>query len=230
MWYIGSKRRLGKEIMPFIYKALKIFPNGKYIEPFIGGANMIDQVKHHTKIGCDANKHLIALLNQVRVDPDKILKVKSISPSSYEHIRSNKEKFVDWFVGLAGLLPTFNNQWFGSYCEDPDSKRFAKSITALLKQDISDVKLINCDYKQIPVGSGNVIYCDPPYKIQDYYGMPFNHDEFYEWVRQASRHNIVFVSEYEMPPDFACVWKKKVKPAINPNSRHKIEKLFIYKG
>ena len=56
----------------------------------------------------------------------------------------------------------------------------------------------------------------------------FNHDEFWDWCRLMSmEHNKVYVSEYNAPDDFKCVWQKQV---TNPMRRIKtyklIEKLF----
>ena len=38
----------------------------KYIEPFVGGANIIDKIHCKRRIGADKNKYLIALLKRVR--------------------------------------------------------------------------------------------------------------------------------------------------------------------
>lgn len=230
MRYVGSKRKLGKYILPFIYEALKHNPQGAYIEPFAGGCNMISQVQHHTRIGYDANAHLIALLRQAQQNPDEIKNAICPSKEAFDYIRDNKEQFVEWYVGAAGFFPTYANKWMQSYNEHNNSGTFASSARTILKQDFSGIHLFSGDYKSIPVGRNNVIYCDPPYKHYDFYRMPFNHDEFCNWVRTASKHNIVFVSEYEMPDDFECVMKVTITPGINRAARRRQEKLFMYKG
>jgi len=63
MRYMGSKNRLAKDLLPIITADLK--PNQWYVEPFVGGCNMIDKVNHSLKIGSDINKYLIALLKYV---------------------------------------------------------------------------------------------------------------------------------------------------------------------
>ena len=229
MRYPGNKSKLAQHIMPFIEEALKVFPNGKYIEPFVGGANMIDKVKHHTRIGYDANKCLIALYKMAKFFPEKLKAVKCLPREAHKLLKNNRDAYLDWYVAMMGLFPTYSSLWFGSYNEDYKKGRFDSGLKSLLKQDLSGIQLINCDYKNIPIGKGNVFYCDPPYKIFDYYKMPFNHEEFYDWVRRVSQDNIVLVSEYEMPDDFTCVWQKVVKPGINAKAALKIEKLFIYK-
>ena len=42
MKYVGSKNRLSKDILPLILKNRK--PGQWYVEPFVGGANLIDKV------------------------------------------------------------------------------------------------------------------------------------------------------------------------------------------
>ena len=42
MQYLGSKNRMSKHILPIILKDRK--PNQLYVEPFVGGCNMIDKV------------------------------------------------------------------------------------------------------------------------------------------------------------------------------------------
>jgi DNA adenine methylase len=230
MRYVGSKRRLGKHILPFINEALKRNPKGAYIEPFAGGCNMLSQVQHHTRIGYDANKHLIALLKQTQQKPVDIKNALCPSLDAFNYIRDNKEQFPEWYVGVAGFFPTYANKWMQSYNEHQSPGKFASSINTVLKQNLSGIHLFNGDYKTIPVGSNNVIYCDPPYKHFDFYRMPFNHEQFCDWVRATSKNNIVFVSEYEMPSDFECVMRVTITPGINRAARPRQEKLFMYKG
>ena len=41
-----------------------------YVEPFVGGANVIDKIKCDVRIGSDINEYLIELLLQVRDNVD----------------------------------------------------------------------------------------------------------------------------------------------------------------
>ena len=50
MVYMGSKNRIAKELIPIITKDLK--PNQWYVEPFVGGANMIDKIEHNIEKYC----------------------------------------------------------------------------------------------------------------------------------------------------------------------------------
>lgn len=228
MRYVGSKRRLAPYLLPFINWGLERYPNGSYIEPFVGGANMICKVQHHTRIGYDANKWLIALLNEARTNPDAIRNAMCPSKDAFKYIKYHPEIFYPWYVGLVGLLPTYANKWMESYNEHNAPGTFSGSMKHLLEQNLEGIHFINSYFDRIPTGKGNVIYCDPPYKHSDFYGMGFNHELFCDWVRNESSRNIVFVSEYEMPSDFECIWSMPIKPGINHKATIREEKLFIY--
>lgn len=55
MKYMGSKSRIAKEILPIM---LKERGERTWVEPFVGGANMIDKVEGK-RIGADLNYYLI---------------------------------------------------------------------------------------------------------------------------------------------------------------------------
>ena len=47
MKYVGSKNRLAKELAPIIQSYITDDTKG-YLEPFVGGANIIDKIKPNT--------------------------------------------------------------------------------------------------------------------------------------------------------------------------------------
>lgn len=59
MQYMGSKRRIANDILPIILENIQ--KDQYYVEPFVGGCNMIDKVKHSLKIGADNNQYLISM-------------------------------------------------------------------------------------------------------------------------------------------------------------------------
>ncbi|MCW0484672.1 DNA adenine methylase [Gaoshiqia sediminis] len=63
MKYMGSKNRIAKYILPIILENRT--ENQLYIEPFVGGANMIDKVTGE-RLGTDNNEYLIALLRALQ--------------------------------------------------------------------------------------------------------------------------------------------------------------------
>lgn len=87
MRYVGSKNKLSKELAPIIQSYITD-DTVAYIEPFVGGANMIDKIKHHNKIGSDAHKELIALLIFARDNVDKL--PEKILSSEYNEVKKTK--------------------------------------------------------------------------------------------------------------------------------------------
>lgn len=63
MKYMGSKARLSKDLAPIINKIISDNDITTYIEPFVGGANMIQNINCNRKIGLDSNIYLIAMWN-----------------------------------------------------------------------------------------------------------------------------------------------------------------------
>lgn len=240
MKYVGSKNRIAKDILPFIQKAVNQ-PNCKgYIEPFVGGANMIDKVVCNNKFGLDAQKYLIALLNQA--SKDSSIFPNTVTKDIYNEVKSNKDKFPDWFVGLVGFCASYNGKWFGGYANGVKTKIGTirnytdEAIRNLVSQskNLSGIRFDCRDFRTISSEefSGYVIYCDPPYRDTTKYSTnEFPYDEFYDWCREMSKLNAVFVSEYNMPDDFECVWQKELTTTLDKRSRIKsVEKLFIIKN
>lgn len=96
--------------------------------------------------------------------------------------------------------------------------------------NILDVWYYCCEYDELEIPSNSIIYCDPPYQNTDktYKEKKFNHDNFWNWCRQKhdEKHDI-FVSEYNAPNDFTCVWEKEL-PKTHPNQKKlSTERLFI---
>lgn len=241
MKYVGSKNRLAKELAPIIQSYVNDPSIKGYIEPFVGGANMIDKIVCDKKLGFDSHKYLIALLEKARTEPQDF--PTNFTENFYNDVRLNKDKYANWIVGLVGFC-SFGAKWFGGYPrgykEDKITPRdiVNESIRNLLKQasnpNFKSCRFYNKSFQSLPKDKikGYVIYCDPPYRDTTKYSTSdFPYDEFYQWCRDMSKDNIVLISEYNMPEDFECIWSKTLKCSLNKNSRSdKLEKLFVYKG
>lgn len=84
-------------------------------------------------------------------------------------------------------------------------------------------------YLQIPKDS--LIYCDPPYEGTTKYKDDFDHPKFWQWCRDmAIKGHIIFVSEYNAPDDFECVWQKEIVSSLTQatGSKKAVEKLFKF--
>ena len=241
MWYIGSKNKLSKDLVPIIQSYITSDTKG-YLEPFVGGGNIIDKIQCNNKIGCDIHKQLIELLKYTRDYSYLIPDI--IAEEEYNKVKSNKEQYEDWYLGLIGFCATFGAKYFGGYARnskgDNSGKRTKSAIKNLKKQapNLQNIKFKCCDFRDIPKDKikGYVIYCDPPYKNTTKYKTgDFPYEEFYQWCKDMSKDNVVLVSEYNMPDDFTCIWQKETKVNFDSNRKSndeknkRVEKLYIYK-
>ena len=72
MQYLGSKNKIAKHLLPIILKNRK--PEQYYVEPFMGGGNMIDKVDG-LRIGNDINYYLIEMWKSLQkgwIPPDVV--------------------------------------------------------------------------------------------------------------------------------------------------------------
>ena len=112
MKYIGSKNRLAKELTPIIQSYITDDTKG-YLEPFVGGANMIDKISCNNKFGCDIHEELIELLKYIQ-NTNNVLPT-TITEEEYNKVRLNKDKYEKWYVGFVGFCATFGAKYFGGY-------------------------------------------------------------------------------------------------------------------
>ena len=54
--YLGSKSKLSKQIVPIIQECINKNKVNTYIEPFVGGANIIDKIKYKKSIYTKSKK------------------------------------------------------------------------------------------------------------------------------------------------------------------------------
>lgn len=77
---------------------------------------------------------------------------------------------------------------------------------------LQQLEIYILDYDQVKIPGGAVIYCDPPYQgTAEYVEGGFNHVKFWQWVRDTSKTNAVYISEYSAPDDFKVIrsWAQK---------------------
>ena len=227
---MGSKNRHSKQLLPLILSNRK--DDQYYVEPFVGGANMIDKVKG-LRIGSDCNKYLITLLKEMQLDsfiaPD-------ITEETFNRMKSDPEQFSDWMLGYAGFQLSFGAMWFGSYRRDNTGKRNyseeAKRNINKQAKNLKGIEFYNLPYEELEIPKRSVIYCDPPYKGAAKYKEnkeEFDHNKFWQWCRDKSKEgHTVYISEYAAPNDFDCIWWKEVNGNISKNTGAKKskEKLF----
>lgn len=233
MKYVGSKARISKFVAPILQDVIDKNGIETYVEPFVGGGNLIEKISCKNRIGYDNNYYLIEFWKAIQGgwNPSGI----EISKELYQVIKDHKELFLPEVVALAGFCATYNAKWFGGYAGTVKTKigtfrnYYDEAVRNVLKQApaIQDVKFDCRSYSDIQC-EGCLIYCDPPYEGTTKYIDNFNHLQYWEWVRKASRKNIVICSEYHAPEDFSCIWEMETVTTLDKSSRNKaVERLFV---
>jgi DNA adenine methylase len=227
MKYMGSKNRIAKDILPLMLKDRK---KGQYwVEPFVGGANMIDKVTGK-RLGSDVNKYLIACLESIAsgwIPDDKW------SESLYNDIKNNKDEYIASMTGYAGFALSYGGKWFGGWCRDSAGKRnyVLEAHKNAVKQQpkLKGIEFASCSYDELDIPSNSIIYCDPPYQATTKYKDDFDHDKFWAWCEQKVKDgHTVFVSEYNAPGNWKCIWEKEIVSSLTQDtgSKKAVERLF----
>ena len=239
MRYMGSKSRIAKHILPIILEGRR---DGQYyVEPFCGGCNLIDKVPGN-RIANDSNPYLIAMWDALSWgwDPPKI-----IEREHYCEVREcynqNTDAYPMHYIGWVGFVGSFNGKFFGGYSGHSVTRK-----TGEIRDDIGEaarnilaqaplldgVQFANRSYADMSIPPNSIIYCDPPYAGVTKYKYSIDHEKFWAWCRErVSEGHSVFVSEYNAPDDFVCVWEQKLRMCVNPGiGKQAIEKFFIHKS
>ena len=150
MKYMGSKNRIAKYILPIILKDRK--EGQYYVEPFVGGANMIDKVDG-LRIGADYNEFNISLFKGIQdgfVPPD------NVSEDEYRNARINKE--VTPLISFIGYGCSYSGKWFGGFARGNTNKGIPRnycleSKNNIMKQslNLTGVNFIHSSYQILDV-------------------------------------------------------------------------------
>jgi DNA adenine methylase len=231
MKYMGSKNRIAKHILPIMLAERK--PEQWWVEPFVGGANMIDKVEGK-RMGFDVNPYLIRALCLIRDNPEKIPK----NNSEYTEDMFNKAKLTDLSNPVdcfAMFQYSFGCIFKGSWARNRRGTDYVKECVKnvmIQSTNIQGVEFRCQSYLEINIPENSLIYCDPPYENTASYKNEevFDHNMFWRWCRTKTKEgHTVFISEYNAPADFECIWEGTIKNNMGDNSKNNTEKLFRYK-
>ena len=245
MKFVGSKARIAKDIVPIIQGYLQRGNYRAYVEPFVGGANIIQHIRHPIRLGYDSSKPLIDLLQYVLCGGKLPL---TISKRMYDDVKAHPDDYDSWLVGAVGYLASYNGKYFGGYAGarllkdrvtvrdyyDEAKRNLEKQVKDL--REPAPVCLVCMDYRGLNDAfkdglHDTLIYADPPYNGTTGYGGKFDSTQMWQTLREWGENNTVLVSELCAPNDFRCIWQKPVTRTLNKNGRHTaVEKLFIYEG
>lgn len=227
--------------MPIIQKYIDDNNIEHYLEPFVGGANVIDKIQCNKKFASDNNEYLIELYNNI----DKIQYLpNSVSKEHYSEVRNcynnNLNQFDKWYIGAIGFLASYNGRFFdGGYSgivhtKDGTIRDYYNEAKRNFEAQIPYLQNIIWnynDYRDTHDIHNYMIYCDIPYKNSKQYNTSknFDYDAFWQWARNMSKNNIVIISECQAPNDFHCIWEQEVTRTVDNNKRvQSVEKLFMY--
>jgi len=233
MKYMGSKARHAKEILNAIFSEANRVSAGRtsWVEPFVGGANMIDKVpKSRKRYGNDINSDLIALFQGIQdgsyTPPDEI--------SEQEYKEARDGSISPAHRAFVAIGCSYSGKWFGGYARgnanNGNPRNYClESKKNLLAQDIEGVVFTSGDYREMVIPPVSIIYCDPPYAGTTKYKDSFDHAAFWSWCnKQSENGHLVFVSEYSAPEGWKCIWEKEVNNSLTKEtgSKQGVERLF----
>ncbi|WP_331274927.1 DNA adenine methylase, partial [Clostridium botulinum] len=212
MQYFGGKARIGKHIANVINTYIKN-NNVTFISPFVGGGYVECRINSNNKLLCDKHTYLIEMYKALRQGwiPPTI-----ISKEEYEYIKNHKNE-KPYLTGFVGFGCSYSGKWFVGYAKNKSQRNYCLNAHNSIMKKINSLynaEFKCCDYKELKP-KGSIIYCDPPYKGTTQYDKSivgkFNTEEFWDIMRKWSKNNKVFISEYEAPDDFKCIWSKETK-------------------
>jgi DNA adenine methylase len=235
MAYLGGKATSAIHILSILNNP--VFDNFDYIEPFCGYCHILRRVENKSSYTIsDNNEYLITLLKHIQ-------KTKGehpvISKSEYEELKKNPKK-NKLRAAYAAFTYSFNGKFFGSYfAKSKNGSRFYAKERKHYYDKLHDnesfhkAKISFTDYSKYKDVEGKLIYCDPPYEGTAEYHSEFDSAKFWEFVRDLSKKNYVFVSEYKAPDDFVCVQQQKKRQTVSGGrgvTRKKQEKVFVHES
>lgn len=220
MIYMGGKFRYAKQILEAIGPI-----TGAWVEPFLGGGNVMMNVKHPRRFGYDVSEDAVCVLDAMSKG--------WLPPSGITEEQYNEQKKAPLspLRGHCAYALSFGAKRFGGWSRNKrgyDYVGWAERAAAKQGPQLAGATIALCSYDQLLIPQGSTVYCDPPYAGTSGYGVKFDHDAFWAWTSVIAKHSRVYVSEYTAP-DFAKeIWRKEVKPGLRrkPGSKDTVEKLF----
>lgn len=244
---MGSKSRIVKHIAPIIQDYIDRHNIKVYIEPFVGGGNVIDHIRCDRRIGFDKNEYVVALLDHIASGGDLL---EDVSREMYNDARSRYNSgdntLEKWVIANIGFVASYNGRWFdGGYARPGYEKtkygmryrdyyQEAKRNLEAQAKNLSGVEFHVSDYADIDLSEFEapcVIYCDPPYQDTKQFqnARDFDYAKFWDTIRMWSKKHYVLCSEMHAPDDFICIWSKCVSRSIKVDDKtYANERLFTY--
>lgn len=102
-----------------------------------------------------------------------------------------------------------------------------KDMSTLMNAEFTCV-----DYRNVSIDNNAIVYADPPYvDTKRIHNKVFDTEAFWEYARNISQTNLIFISEQTAPDDFVPIWEKQVTRTLDRNKDNQFkatEKLFVH--
>lgn len=159
---------------------------------------------------------------------------RSCSKKKYEQFRDSSVSCAEH--GFYGFACAYSGIFYAGYRIKSGERNFFNTFRSSLinmRPALQNVKFTGQSYDKLHP-KGMTIYCDSPYTDNSFgtkHFDDFDFDHFWQTMRKWSKDNLVFISEYQAPDDFVCVWEKMMKSGFNGdgNRKKRVEKLFMYR-
>lgn len=230
MQYFGGKQRISKPLSEFLNDKLK--ENQPFIDLFCGSCNVITKIDtNRIRIANDKHKYLITMWEELQ---NGWMPPQTLTKEDYEFLKNNKD-IKPHLTGFVGFGCSFAGKWFGGYATSNNRNYCLNAYNSVLNKlkYLQGVKFYNLDYKQVDLPENSLVYCDIPYKNTTQYCKSevgeFNHEEFYQWVRDNSDKYEIYISEYKrnVPEDFEIVWEMKSKKDIRNKDNKRVDTIEV---
>lgn len=121
MQYLGGKARLRKQIGAYINE---IIGDREYIEPFVGGGNILAEVRAKKRTALDANEALITMYKALQKGwrPPT-----AVSEEEYAHYKALKDP-NDPMTAFVGFAASFGGKWFGGYARSRQGQDYVGGV------------------------------------------------------------------------------------------------------
>ena len=239
MKYMGNKKRIASEIVPLMLDNAST----TFVDLFCGSCSVTQMVpSSYRRIANDKNKYLVEMWKSIISGRDfPILITKEYYADVRDCWHGKNDKYDEGLIGWVGFMASFNGRFFdggysGHYVRIKNGK-VRDYISEQIKNTIAQKEYLqgveyHCGgYDELVIPDNSIVYCDIPYSHTKQYDVSknFDYERFYDWCRKmkSTGKYKLFISEYQMPSDFKCIWQKEVTNSLNPTiTKKKVEKLF----
>lgn len=113
MVYVGGKKKLAKYICPILQKELDTGKYSAYVEPFGGGANIMENINFSVRYFYDINKYLIAFYKALQ-NGWEMPQPNSFGAEHYNEVKNSFKlkdgKYPDYYYGYMMFVPSYNGK------------------------------------------------------------------------------------------------------------------------